>query len=693
MTAARLEEPRLARADRRGAARARAADLRPAPPPLGPADRRACARATCSTRSWRTSRGGHNVVSTVFIECGAMFKPTGPEALRAGRRDRVRERHRGHERLRPLRPDAHRRRHRRHRRPAPGRCGGRRARRADRRRRRPLPRHPPRRGLGRRPRPSRTTAPTRARACSLRDDFRAGFTQLAPRKLSFEVWCYHPQIPDVTALARAFPDTTIILDHFGGPLGVGPYAGQRGGGLRATGSAYDRRAGDAAPTWWPSSAGINMEVNGFGWHERPRPPTSQELAEATRRYYEYTIERFGAERCMFESNFPVDKVSCSYTVLWNSFKRLAAGYSADGARPRSSTTRPRVSTGSRHEPQRPTSSARTWSCPPPPPACRCPTSRCPSRITCCSAACAFTISTGAPTGLPPVVFLHGGGLNAHTWDLVCAALRRERHCVALDQRGHGESEWSPEMDYATESHAADVGAFVDALKLERFVLVGMSLGGVERAGLGRAAQPAPGRAGPDRRRSRDPRRGRAQDRRVHLGGRRRSTRSSSSSSARSASTRGATASSCAAASCTTSAACPTAAACGSTTSATAARRSIPTPTRAGASSVVGGGRRRSVPTLVVRGAQSDVFHDEDAERLAGRFRQGRWVKDRGRRPHRAGRQPRRPARRAARVPGRGYGLISVVARLMTNASRRSKKSATISANASGRSAAMAGPAA
>ena len=121
-------------------------------------------------------------------------------------------------------------------------------------------------------------------------------------------------------------------------------------------------------------------------------------------------------------------------------------------------------------------------------------------------------------GLPPVVFLHGGGLNAHTWDIVCAALRRERHCLALDQRGHGESEWSPEMDYATESHAGDVGAFVDALKLERFVLVGMSLGGVERAGVGRPAQPAAGRAGHDRRRSRDPRRGRPQDRRVHLGG-------------------------------------------------------------------------------------------------------------------------------------------------------------------------------
>jgi len=75
--------------------------------------------------------------------------------------------------------------------------------------------------------------------------------------------------------------------------------------------------------------GINMVVNGFGWHEQPRPPGSQELLDATRHYYDYTLEKFGVDRCMFESNFPVDKQSCSYTVLWNSFKRLTAGFSAD----------------------------------------------------------------------------------------------------------------------------------------------------------------------------------------------------------------------------------------------------------------------------------------------------------------------------------------------------------------------------
>jgi esterase len=81
-------------------------------------------------------------------------------------------------------------------------------------------------------------------------------------------------------------------------------------------------------------------------------------------------------------------------------------------------------------------------------------------------------------GRPPIVFLHGGGLNAHTWDLVCLGLREDRHCLALDQRGHGDSEWSPVMDYAIESHVGDIDAFVDRLGLERFVLVGMSMGGV-----------------------------------------------------------------------------------------------------------------------------------------------------------------------------------------------------------------------
>jgi predicted TIM-barrel fold metal-dependent hydrolase len=156
-------------------------------------------------------------------------------------------------------------------------------------------------------------------------DFRAGFAELAPRGLTFEAWCYHRQIPDVTALARAFPDTTIILNHFGGPIGVGSYAGR----AREVYAEWRTSITDLAtcPNVVAKLGGINMEVNGFGWHDRPRPPSSQELADATRHYYEFTIEKFGADRCMFESNFPVDAVSCSYTVLWNSFKRLTSGCS------------------------------------------------------------------------------------------------------------------------------------------------------------------------------------------------------------------------------------------------------------------------------------------------------------------------------------------------------------------------------
>lgn len=156
--------------------------------------------------------------------------------------------------------------------------------------------------------------------------FREGFAQLAPLGLSFDAWLYHPQLPELTDLARAFPDTTIVLDHFGGPLGIGPYAGQADAVY-----AQWRRDLDAlaqCPNVVAKLGGLNMPINGFGWHKGGRQPGSQQLADATARYYLHTIDRFGPARCMFESNFPVDKVSCPYLVLWNSFKRLAQGFSA-----------------------------------------------------------------------------------------------------------------------------------------------------------------------------------------------------------------------------------------------------------------------------------------------------------------------------------------------------------------------------
>jgi predicted TIM-barrel fold metal-dependent hydrolase len=119
----------------------------------------------------------------------------------------------------------------------------------------------------------------------------------------------------------------IILDHFGGPLGVGRYSGRQ----EEVFAVWQKSIAELArrPNVVAKLGGIAMEINGYDWQHKPQPPDSETLIQASRHYYEYTIEQFGVERCMFESNFPVDKVSCSYHVLWNSFKRLSAGYSAN----------------------------------------------------------------------------------------------------------------------------------------------------------------------------------------------------------------------------------------------------------------------------------------------------------------------------------------------------------------------------
>ena len=157
--------------------------------------------------------------------------------------------------------------------------------------------------------------------------FRAGFARLAEYNLSFEAWLYHPQIPELTELARAFPETTIILNHLGGPLGVGAYAGRHDEIFPAWQASITELA--TCTNVVAKVGGIQMALNGFGWHERPVAPSSDELLAANRRWYEHTIEQFGPDRCMFESNFPVDKQSCSYTVLWNQFKKLCSGFPAD----------------------------------------------------------------------------------------------------------------------------------------------------------------------------------------------------------------------------------------------------------------------------------------------------------------------------------------------------------------------------
>ena len=161
----------------------------------------------------------------------------------------------------------------------------------------------------------------------LLDDFRRGFAHLRRLGLSFEAWRYHSQIPELTDLARAFPDTTIILNHFGGPLGIGPYAGRQKEVFEEWKGLIDELA--TCPNVVAKLGGVNMPRNGLWASDRAAPPDSEEIVATTKHYYEHTIDRFGPARCMFESNFPVDKAHVGYAELWNAFKKMAGGFRED----------------------------------------------------------------------------------------------------------------------------------------------------------------------------------------------------------------------------------------------------------------------------------------------------------------------------------------------------------------------------
>ena len=155
--------------------------------------------------------------------------------------------------------------------------------------------------------------------------FREGFAVLGRLGLTFDAWCYHTQLMDLVDLARAFPDQPIVLNHVGGPLGLECYSQERDQVMR------DWRAGISALSDCPNVClklgGLGMPIMGFGFENREDAPTSDDLATAWRPFIEPAIEMLGANRCMFESNFPVDKVSTGYATLWNAFKKLAQGAS------------------------------------------------------------------------------------------------------------------------------------------------------------------------------------------------------------------------------------------------------------------------------------------------------------------------------------------------------------------------------
>ncbi len=154
----------------------------------------------------------------------------------------------------------------------------------------------------------------------------AGARVLARLGLCLENTVYYPQLPELAAFAKAVPDLTIVSNHIGCLMRIGPYANRDDEVMATWRSGIEALA--ACPNVVMKLGGIGMPRTGFDWHTRAQPIGSEELAEAMAPYLNHCIEQFGPERCMFESNFPVDKVSFSYNVLYNAFKRLSQSYSA-----------------------------------------------------------------------------------------------------------------------------------------------------------------------------------------------------------------------------------------------------------------------------------------------------------------------------------------------------------------------------
>ena len=171
------------------------------------------------------------------------------------------------------------------------------------------------------------TAAHRMQAQLANEQFRAGARVLAHMGLTLEAWMYFPQLPELAEFARAIPNLQIILNHIGGLIRTGPYAGKDDEVFA------NWRRGVAAVAECPNVTiklgGMGMPRTGFDWHTRASPIGSEALAASLAPYMNFCIEKFGPNRCMFESNFPVDKVSFSYHVMYNAFKRLSQGYSAN----------------------------------------------------------------------------------------------------------------------------------------------------------------------------------------------------------------------------------------------------------------------------------------------------------------------------------------------------------------------------
>ncbi len=159
----------------------------------------------------------------------------------------------------------------------------------------------------------------------LTEDFAQGIRVLTELNLSFDAWLYHPQIKELTTLAKKAPNQIMVLDHIGGPIGIGSYSNE-------TKNVYEQWKTDISSlaeqeNVYVKLGGLAMPFCGMGLNKTDTDVTAERLAQMTGPYYLHVIEKFGVDRCMFESNFPVDKVGVTYSTLWNSFKYLTLTFS------------------------------------------------------------------------------------------------------------------------------------------------------------------------------------------------------------------------------------------------------------------------------------------------------------------------------------------------------------------------------
>ncbi|MEM7094880.1 MAG: amidohydrolase family protein [Actinomycetota bacterium] len=264
---------------------------------------------------------GHRIVGTVFVECGAAYRDSGPEQLRSvGETDFVAQRAEqgvaaGHPEMLGIVANTDLRRLDldeildAHIDAGRGRFRG------------------IRHAIAREDDPALRIPGRAPEGLSEHPDFRRGVRRLGERNLTYDSWHYHHQNAAFRDLAEACPDTTMVLDHFGTPLGVGRFEGRLDEIFE--GWKDDIAAIAALPNTVAKIGGLAMPDNGYGWHQQDRPADSDEIVDAHRRWYRHTIECFGPDRCMFESNFPVDRFSINYVTWWNAAKKLCAEDSPD----------------------------------------------------------------------------------------------------------------------------------------------------------------------------------------------------------------------------------------------------------------------------------------------------------------------------------------------------------------------------